>query len=48
MQFMLMIDEDESVYGGPDGAALPEATLAGQRQFAIRLTAPNSGLSGPG
>ena len=29
MQFMLMINEDESAYAGPEGAAQMEATHAG-------------------
>ena len=39
MQFMLMINEDESAYGGPDGAKLLEATLAGHMKLAEDLVA---------
>jgi hypothetical protein len=46
MQFMLMINEDESVYGGPDGAALMEATLAGHMQLAQDLVAAGIPFSG--
>jgi len=34
MQYMLLINEDESVYEGEDGAALMEKTLAGHMALA--------------
>ena len=46
MQFMLMINEDESPYGGPDGAALLEATLAEHMQLAQDLVAAGIAFSG--
>ena len=46
MQFMLMINEDESAYGGPDGAALLEATLAGHMKLAEDLAAAGVPFSG--
>jgi hypothetical protein len=46
MQFMLMINEDESPYAGPDGAALLEATLAGHMQLAQDLVAAGIPFSG--
>ncbi|MCL9981923.1 MAG: YciI family protein [Erythrobacter sp.] len=46
MQFMLMINEDESAYAGPDGAALLEATLAGHMQLAHDLVAAGIPFSG--
>lgn len=46
MQFMLMINEDESVYGGPDGAALLEATLAAHMKLAEDLMAAGVPFSG--
>jgi len=46
MQFMLMINEDESPYAGPDGAALMEATLAGPMKLAEDLVAAGIPFSG--
>lgn len=46
MQFMLMINEDESAYAGADGAALLEATLAGHMKLAEDLSAANIWFSG--
>jgi hypothetical protein len=46
MQFMLMINEDESAYEGPDGAALLEATLAGHMKLAEDLIAAGIPFSG--
>jgi hypothetical protein len=46
MQFMLMINEDESAYAGPEGAALLEATLAGHMQLAQDLVAAGIAFSG--
>jgi len=46
MQFVLMINEDESPYAGPDGAALMEATLAGHMQLAQDLVAAGIAFSG--
>jgi hypothetical protein len=46
MQFMLMINEDERAYAGPDGAALLEATLAGHMKLAEDLVAAGVPFSG--
>ena len=46
MQFMLMINEDESAYAGEGGAALLEATLAGHMKLAEDLSAANIWFSG--
>lgn len=46
MQFMLMINEDESAYAGPGGAALMEATLAGHMKLAEDLAAAGVPFSG--
>jgi hypothetical protein len=46
MQFMLMINEDESAYAGPNGAALLEATLAGHMKLAEDLVAAGVPFSG--
>jgi len=46
MQFMLMINEDESAYAGPEGAALMEATLAGHMKLAQDLVAAGVPFSG--
>jgi hypothetical protein len=46
MQFMLMINEDESAYEGPEGAALLEATLAGHMKLAEDLVAAGIPFSG--
>ncbi len=46
MQFVLMINEDNSVYGGPDGSALIEATLAGHMKLAEDLVAAGVPFSG--
>lgn len=46
MQFMLMINEDESAYAGPGGAALLEATLAGHMKLAEDLVAAGVPFSG--
>jgi hypothetical protein len=41
-----MINEDESPYAGPDGAALMEATLAGHMKLAEDLVAAGIPFSG--
>lgn len=46
MQFMLMINEDESAYAGPEGAALMEQTLAGHMKLAQDLVAAGVAFSG--
>jgi len=46
MQFMLMINEDESPYAGEGGAALLEATLAGHMKLAEDLVAAGVPFSG--
>lgn len=46
MQFMLMINEDDSAYAGEGGAALMEATLAGHMQLAQDLVAAGVPFSG--
>lgn len=46
MQFMLMINEDGGIYGGPDGAALLEATLAAHMKLAEDLVAASVPFSG--
>lgn len=46
MQFMLMINEDESAYAGEGGAALLEATLAGHMKLAEDLVAAGVPFSG--
>lgn len=46
MQFMLMINEDESAYAGPEGAGLLEATLAGHMKLAEDLVAAGVPFSG--
>lgn len=46
MQFMLMINEDESVYDGADGAALLETTLAAHMKLAEDLVASGVQFSG--
>ncbi len=46
MQFMLMINEDESAYAGAEGAALLEATLAGHMKLAEDLVAAGVPFSG--
>jgi hypothetical protein len=46
MQFVLMINEDESPYAGEGGAALMEATLAGHMQLAQDLVAAGIAFSG--
>ena len=46
MQFMLMINEDESAYAGEGGAALMEATLAGHMKLAEDLIAAGIPFSG--
>ncbi|MBA4045142.1 MAG: hypothetical protein C0471_12090 [Erythrobacter sp.] len=46
MQFMLMINEDESAYEGEAGAALLEATLAGHMKLAEDLIAAGVPFSG--
>lgn len=46
MQFMLMINEDESAYAGPGGAALLEATIAGHMKLAEDLAAAGVRFSG--
>lgn len=46
MQFMLMINEDESPYQGPDGAKLMEQVLAGHMKLAEDLVAAGVPFSG--
>lgn len=46
MQFMLMINEDESAYGGEGGAALMEQVLAGHMKLAEDLIAAGVPFSG--
>ncbi len=46
MQFMLMINEDESAYAGPEGAALMEQVLAGHMKLAEDLVAAGVPFSG--
>ncbi|MFN3988936.1 MAG: YciI family protein [Erythrobacter sp.] len=46
MQFMLMINEDESAYQGPGGARLLEATLAAHVKLAADLAAAGVPFSG--
>jgi hypothetical protein len=46
MQFMLMINEDESAYASDGGAALLEATLAGHMKLAEDLVAAGVPFSG--
>ncbi len=46
MQFVLMINEDNAPYEGPDGAALMEATLAGHMKLAGDLVAAGVPFSG--
>lgn len=46
MQFMLMINEDESVYDGADGAALLDATMAAHMKLAEDLAAAGVPFSG--
>ncbi len=46
MQFMLMINEDESVYEGEAGAALLETTMAAHMQLAEDLAAAGVPFSG--
>jgi len=46
MQFMLMINEDESVYDGAEGAALLEQVLAGHMKLAEDLVAAGVPFSG--
>lgn len=46
MQFMLMINEDESAYVSPEGAGLLEQVLAGHMKLAEDLAAANIRFSG--
>lgn len=46
MQFMLMINEDESAYAGEDGAALMAQVLAGHMKLAEDLVAAGVAFSG--
>jgi hypothetical protein len=46
MQFMLMINEDESAYAGPDGAAVLESVLAAHMKLAEDLAAAGVAFSG--
>ena len=46
MQFMLMINEDESIYEGEDGAKLMEETLAGHMALGEALAAKGIAFSG--
>lgn len=46
MQYMLLINEDESFYEGPEGAARMEATLAGHMKLIEELSASGMEWSG--
>lgn len=46
MQYLLLINEDESVYAGEDGAAIMERTLAGHMALAEALVAKGVAFSG--
>ncbi len=46
MQYMLLIHEDESIYGGEGGQALLEATLAGHMKLIEELSAKGVEFSG--
>ncbi|MEM6494399.1 MAG: YciI family protein [Pseudomonadota bacterium] len=46
MQYMLLINEDESVYAGDDGAKLMEQTLAGHMELIEKLSASGKEWSG--
>ena len=46
MQYMLMINEDESIYQGEDGAKLMEATIASHMTLAENLTEAGVEFSG--
>lgn len=46
MQYMLLINEDESVYAGDEGAKLMEATMAGHMALAEKLIASGKAFSG--
>lgn len=46
MQYMLLINEDESIYEGDDGAKLMEATLAGHMKLIEELSASGREWSG--
>ena len=46
MQYMLLINEDESVYAGDEGAKRMEATLAGHMALAEKLIASGKSFSG--
>jgi hypothetical protein len=46
MQYMLLITEDESIYGGDDGAKLMEATLAGHMKLIEALSVSGREWSG--
>ncbi|MEO0590188.1 MAG: YciI family protein [Pseudomonadota bacterium] len=46
MQYMLLINEDESVYAGEEGAALMEKTLAGHMKLIEKLSVSGKEWSG--
>ena len=46
MQYMLLINEDESVYAGDEGAKLMEATLAGHMALAEKWATQGIAFSG--
>lgn len=46
MQYMLLINEDESIYAGDEGAKLMEATLAGHMTLIEKLMASGKEWSG--
>ncbi|MDJ0641633.1 MAG: YciI family protein [Erythrobacter sp.] len=46
MQYMLLINEDESIYEGENGAKLMEETLAGHMALAQKLTEKGIEFSG--
>ncbi len=46
MQYMLIINEDESIYEGDDGAALMEKTLAGHMALGQALAEKGIAFSG--
>lgn len=46
MQYMLLINESEDAYSGPDGAEVMEATLAGHMALIEKLTASGQEWSG--
>ena len=46
MQYMLLINEDESIYAGEEGAALMEKTLAGHMALIEKLSVSGKEWSG--